>query len=48
MSRVLNIGLDVGSTTVKIVVLDNDKKIVYKEYLRHFSNIRNTVVMMLE
>ena len=48
MSRVLNIGLDVGSTTVKIVVLDKDKTIVYKKYLRHFSNIRHTVVMMLE
>jgi len=48
MSRILNIGLDVGSTTVKMVVLDNEKNIVHKEYLRHFSNIRDTVVMMLD
>src|SRR5680860_919145 len=48
MSRVLNIGLDVGSTTVKMVVLDNDRNIIYKKYLRHFSNIKNTVVMMLD
>lgn len=48
MSNVFNMGLDVGSTTVKLVVLDDDKKIVYKNYLRHFSNIKNTVVMMLE
>jgi len=47
-SRVLNIGLDVGSTTVKIVVLDNDKNIIYKSYLRHFSNIRNTVIKVLD
>ncbi|GAB6151772.1 2-hydroxyacyl-CoA dehydratase [Desulfosporosinus burensis] len=47
MIRVRNIGLDVGSTTVKIVVLDNEKNIVYKKYLRHFSNIRNTVVSIL-
>jgi len=47
-SRVLNIGLDVGSTTVKIVVLDNHKNIVYKKYLRHFSNIRNTVITVLD
>ena len=47
MSSILNVGLDVGSTTVKIVVLDN-KTIIYKEYLRHFSNIRDTVVMMLD
>jgi len=48
MNNVLNIGLDVGSTTVKLVVLDQDQTIVYKNYLRHFSNIRTTVVMMLE
>jgi len=46
MSRVLNIGLDVGSTTIKVVVLD-ERTIVYKKYLRHFSNIRNTVVSVL-
>lgn len=46
-NRVLNIGLDVGSTTVKIVILDN-KSIIYKKYLRHFSSIRNTVISVLE
>lgn len=48
MNSVLNIGLDVGSTTVKLVMLDEEMNIVYKEYVRHFSNIRNTVVRMLE
>ncbi|MCO1600353.1 2-hydroxyacyl-CoA dehydratase [Desulfosporosinus nitroreducens] len=47
-SRVLNIGLDIGSTTVKIVVLDKDKNLLYKKYLRHFSNIRNTVIKVLD
>lgn len=47
MSTILSIGLDVGSTTVKIVVLDKENNIVYKKYLRHFSNIRNTVVAVL-
>ena len=48
MSSVLNIGLDVGSTTVKIIVLDNNENVVYKKYLRHFSNIKDTVLMMLD
>jgi len=48
MSRILNVGLDVGSTTVKIVVLDSLENIIYKRYLRHFSNIKSTVVSMLE
>lgn len=48
MNRVLNVGLDVGSTTVKMVVLDNDNNILYKNYTRHFSDIKNTVVSMLQ
>ncbi|MDA8442858.1 MAG: acyl-CoA dehydratase activase-related protein [Peptococcaceae bacterium] len=44
---VLNVGLDVGSTTVKIVVLDGGT-IIFKKYLRHFSNIKYTVVALLE
>jgi len=48
LSRVLNVGLDIGSTTVKIVVLDSLQTIIYKKYLRHFSNIRSTVVSVLE
>ena len=35
----MRIGLDVGSTTLKCVVLDNNDQIVYKDYRRHFSQI---------
>lgn len=35
----LRIGVDVGSTTLKCVVLDENDKIVYKEYNRHYSMI---------
>ncbi|WMJ80480.1 acyl-CoA dehydratase activase-related protein [Clostridium sp. MB40-C1] len=48
MKKVLNVGLDVGSTTVKMVVLDEYTNVIYKKYLRHFSDIKNTVVSMLE
>lgn len=48
MSKSYSVGIDVGSTTVKIVVLDNDKRIIYKEYSRHFSDIKNTVSEMFE
>ena len=37
----LHIGLDVGSTTVKIAVLDDEKNAVYKNYQRHYSDIKN-------
>ena len=33
------IGLDIGSTTIKCVVLDEEDKIIYKDYKRHLSHI---------
>lgn len=48
MDNILHIGLDVGSTTVKIVVMDNNKNTIYKDYQRHFSDTKNTVCKVLE
>ncbi|MCL1832628.1 MAG: ROK family protein, partial [Oscillospiraceae bacterium] len=42
-----NIGLDVGSTTVKIAVLDEKNKIVYQKYQRHYSDIKKTLAEVL-
>ena len=47
MKKILNIGLDVGSTTVKIVVIDQKKNIVYKNYKRHLSNTKKTIIDLL-
>ena len=35
----MKIGLDVGSPTIKCVVLDGADNIVYSTYERHFSHI---------
>ncbi len=43
----LHVGLDVGSTTIKIVVMDNEKNILYKDYTRHFSDTKNTIYQVL-
>ncbi len=43
----MKIGLDVGSTTVKIAVVDNEDKVLYAEYRRHFSRQRETVQALL-
>jgi len=43
----MRIGLDVGSTTLKCVVLDDNDAIVYKDYQRHFSQITSKTVGML-
>ena len=45
--KVVNIGLDVGSTTVKAVVMDNKKNILFNEYRRHFSNTKKTIEELL-
>ncbi len=36
----LHIGIDIGSTTVKVVVLDEEKKLLFRSYERHFSKTR--------
>ena len=43
----LHIGLDVGSTTVKIAVLDDENNAVYKNYQRHYSDIKKTIAEVL-
>lgn len=42
-----HIGLDVGSTTVKIVILDDNGKTVHKKYQRHYSDIKKTLAEVL-
>src|SRR5690554_2762877 len=48
MDRLLHMGLDVGSTTVKLVVLDKNDKIKYSKYQRHFSDIRKTIYELVD
>ena len=37
------LGIDIGSTTVKVAVLDKDNKILFSDYKRHFANIKETL-----
>ena len=48
MDTLLHVGLDVGSTTVKIVVMDEKLETIYRDYQRHFSDTKNTVCNVLE
>ena len=48
MSQLLRMGIDVGSTTVKVVLLDETDNYLYKKYQRHFSNILETVHALLK
>ena len=44
----LHMGIDVGSTTVKVVVIDENNQIQFSEYRRHFSDIKSTVAELFE
>ncbi len=39
----MRLGLDIGSTTIKCVVLDEDNKIIYSTYQRHYSQITEKI-----
>ena len=41
------IGIDVGSTTVKLVLTDNEK-ILFHKYIRHFAKQRKSIISLLE
>ena len=41
------LGIDIGSTTVKIAVLDRQQNILFSDYRRHFANIRETLSGLL-
>ena len=47
MKKTYNMGIDVGSTTVKTVILDGDE-VVFKEYRRHFSDVKKAVKEILQ
>ena len=47
MKRLLHLGLDVGSTTVKLVILDENFQIIYSKYERHFSDIKSTIFSLI-
>ena len=41
------LGIDIGSTTVKIAVLDDRGTLLFSDYERHFANIQETLALLL-
>ena len=41
------LGIDIGSTTDKVAVLDPDDQLVFSDYQRHFANIQETLSSLL-
>ncbi|MEG1876457.1 MAG: acyl-CoA dehydratase activase-related protein [Lachnospiraceae bacterium] len=42
------LGIDIGSTTVKIAILDDTHQLLFADYKRHFANIRETLSGLLQ
>ncbi len=47
MSNLFHVGIDIGSTTVKVVILNGHKNIVYSKYERHYADIKKKLQQML-
>ncbi len=49
MSKEFNtLGIDIGSTTVKIAILDSQHNLLFSDYQRHYANIRETLSSLLQ
>ncbi|MBQ2802734.1 MAG: 2-hydroxyglutaryl-CoA dehydratase, partial [Lachnospiraceae bacterium] len=44
----MKVGFDVGSTTIKCVVLDNKEQIIFETYERHYSQITTKTIELLK
>ena len=41
------LGIDIGSTTVKIAILNEENQLLFADYERHFANIQETLAHLL-
>jgi predicted CoA-substrate-specific enzyme activase len=48
MNNLFHVGIDIGSTTVKVVILDSKKEIIYSKYERHYSDIKKKLQQILQ
>ena len=47
INKAATLGIDIGSTTVKIALLDEKHHILFSDYERHYANIRETLSSLL-
>ncbi|MDD8049611.1 MAG: acyl-CoA dehydratase activase-related protein [Thomasclavelia sp.] len=48
MDNMYYMGIDVGSTTVKIYLTDENDKCIYNKYTRHYSDIKPTIEALIK
>ena len=48
MNAFYTLGIDIGSTTVKVAVLDTQENLIFSDYERHYANIQETLASLVE
>ena len=47
MEKKYSLGIDIGSTTVKVAIIDEEKTLLFSDYKRHFADIQETLANLL-
>ncbi len=48
MNSLCKMGIDIGSTTVKVAVMDEKDTLLFSDYKRHFANIKETLLDLVK
>ena len=43
INKIVKVGIDIGSTTIKVVAVDDGNEMIFGRYKRHFSEIKKTL-----
>ena len=46
--KFMKLGIDVGSTTIKCVVLDDENNVIFDTYRRHFSHVKENTLKIIK
>ena len=47
MNNLFHVGIDIGSTTVKVVIMNDNEEIIYSKYERHYADIKKKLQHIL-
>ena len=47
-NETLRLGIDIGSTTVKVAILDETNNILFSDYERHYANIQECLAGIIK
>lgn len=48
MNKIYSLGIDIGSTTVKIAIINDEGVLLFSDYERHFANIQETLASLIK